>query len=161
MTDKKEYLIEIKKIIDMLRARNDDNMSTDFLSAFENFIISGDNTQYCEWMRKAISGFYKIRNAKPYRGASKNIEDLKSLCEKDYKLFLDIKKNGIKVPISVFKDKYGTEIDGYHRLIIAKVLGKRYIECEQLSEGNFLLSWSQPIRALIKDKCSLLIQMIK
>tara|TARA_B100001245_G_C22512298_1_gene258771 strand:+ start:92 stop:535 length:444 start_codon:yes stop_codon:yes gene_type:complete len=143
--------IEVERVIEMLKARNDYNISSDFLFAFENFISSGDDSQYSHWIERAISGFYETRGDRSsYRGA-KDAEGIKKVCKEDRKLFLNIKKNGMKVPISVFKDKYGLDIDGRHRLVIAKALGHDFIKCEAWSGGFVPLSWPQPIRDSIRN----------
>lgn len=57
-------------------------------------------------------------------------------------LFLDIKSNGIKEPILVHTySPLGLEIDGNHRLSIAKVLREKYVPCVLIKE--FTKRWKR------------------
>lgn len=105
-----------------------------FFQAFEEFCIEtlrGDlcliNSTYAKW----------VKNRLPYRHFKKT--DSEKLFEKNLKidsvLVLDIKNNGMKTPIYIFQNNKHNdmgvfEIDGYHRLVICKVLGNTMVDYE-------------------------------
>ena len=105
----------IKELIKKLEDRNDDNASKDFIKMY------GD----------VIDVYFKYRNwvnmMNEKNGIYQHGETTKESFLRYIELLEDIEKNGQLVPITKSYDKFGFEIDGYHRLIILDKLGKKDI----------------------------------
>lgn len=134
------YGIEIKELIKLVQKRNDNNLSSDFVEIYEDFLLNDlDNPRvmgrYFELIRNIIEGKYKARGPGNYRGAKNTDESILNRCAKDAQLFFDIKSNGVKRPIWVAKDEYGIECGGYHRLVISNVLNHKHIKCNGSLQG--------------------------
>lgn len=129
--------VEIKKLKEELEKRNDDNASEEFLKVFGKFV--GSYLEYKKWIIKMVK-----KNG-DYHGHLNSEER----AIKDIKLVEDILKNGITTPIERFEDKHGTEIDGYHRLIISEKLGKKYVP---ISDGTSCRTLKKYAPELLKKK---------
>lgn len=109
---------EIKKLKKELAKRTDGGMSESFMEMFGKMVEV--YLEYGEWIDKILE-----QNG-TYQGYATREEAIARF--KDYlDLIDDIKENGVKVPLYKYHDEYGTEIDGYHRLIISEKLGKKYV----------------------------------
>jgi len=118
--------ISVDVLIELLSTkRRDNNLSKNFIIAFREFVKLNPSTTeqiseslYFKWILNRISKVSKYRHAR-----QGNLESILLTCMEDLKLFHDIEKKGIQTPIRIFYEApYGMEIDGYHRLCIAKEL---------------------------------------
>lgn len=59
-------------------------------------------------------------------------------------MFLDINQNGFKVPIKIYWDQFGIEIEGYHRLVCASALGHKTIPAVFSPKIDVLMVMAHP-----------------
>lgn len=83
-----------------------------FLAAFESF-VRGDEAAYRRWVAE------RIRAAGHYNGSG----SADACMVRDRELVQQISAEGIRVPLTIWADGPGIQIDGWHRLAIACVLG--------------------------------------
>ena len=113
--------VDIKMLCGLLRKRTDKGISAKFLKEIPEWIRSFFNKEIplkwkCEWPR----------------------------VPEHKEVFLDIKANGIKEPLTIYFDECGFEIDGYHRLACAIALGYETIEAEIHKELGVLVVLAHP-----------------
>lgn len=97
----------------------DENTKT-FFASFVQFIKTSDPTCYVAWIQ------HHFETHDTYRGFERN--EIMKILNNDMALFEDIKKNGIKKPLTLGCDTKGFTLDGCHRLAIAYVLGIKEIK---------------------------------
>lgn len=121
-------------LIDLLKQRNDNRNAIEFFDVFIKFVKAIYNgslhpfdTEYYAYILK------RCRTVGQYCTVKCNstmIPDAQKLVLKHAAFCDEIKQDGIKKPLEIlYEQSYGLEIDGYHRLVIAKVLGIDIIPC--------------------------------
>ena len=118
------------KLLALLRQRGGPLDCAGFVDSYTEFVrdcLAGRETYnsgpYYDWIvaKIQIHGYYgKIRTA----------ADIAKRLARDRKLITDIAANGIHKPVQLMPDTNGLEIDGWHRAVIADVLGFADMSCE-------------------------------
>lgn len=138
------------ELSEALKSRNDGGwtkVSYEFLDDFFIRVASGENvvdSKHFLWSNEYVN----LKSARVdddyYKSYLAQCQQILFLRRKSYvDLFADIKKNGIKTPILVHTDSpLGLDIDGTHRLSIARVLKRKFVEC--LLIKRFGTHWKKP-----------------
>jgi len=112
---KKANIQDLKKA---LAKRTDGGSSKQFMKMFGRLVE--DYIAYKDWVKSMIK-----KNG-DYQGYNSDEQLMQGFIQYIH-LIEDIRRSGVKEPILVHEDDFGTEIDGMHRLIIADKLGKKTI----------------------------------
>jgi hypothetical protein len=126
--------VQTATLVSALRQRGGPLDNAGFIDAYGRFVrdcLAGierlDSGPYVDWIaaKLKLQGVY-MHYSKP--------EDIPLRLAIDRDLIRDIVKRGILKPIQITRDACGLEVDGWHRVVIASVLGIKEIECSQGSQ---------------------------
>jgi hypothetical protein len=127
--------VPVPALIALLRKRGGPLDNDAFIDGFSDFVRAClddreayDAGPYYEWVirKLAIQGRY---------GKITSVARIASRLVVDKSLVFSIQRYGIKKPLLIWCDEYGIEIDGWHRAVIAAVLGLETVPC-RLAGGN-------------------------
>lgn len=122
--DSKSVTIEadIDMLIETLYERGD--YAREFVETFE-LLIRG-YLKHKMWMGN---------NKDEFRGRKVDQDRLHIFCKNYLDLIFSIDRYGLLTPIELFKEDGKAQIDGWHRLVIMKVLGEKKVKCVKIQEA--------------------------
>ena len=135
--------VNTKKLIDHLKfCRSGDVL--DFMDSFREFassVIAGDERprSYEEFIRARVAT----------RGQYCCCTEPAPRLAQDRELIRSIRAAGMRVPLQSWETSYGYEIDGWHRLIIADVLGHDTVTMHRKEASPFVDAFSRQARIIL------------
>lgn len=123
-------LVNTKALLGLLRQRGGPLDNAAFIDSYAAFVrdcLAGrqsyDQGPYFDWIVRKLEIQGRYMDIFSAAGIPKRLRE-------DRSLILDIGLNGIREPIRLTRDEFGLEIDGWHRVVIADVLGFVDVSCE-------------------------------
>lgn len=127
--------IRIEPLLAAMRRRRDPIGAAEFIDVYSRFVRetldgSPESGGYRAWIQRAI----KRRGG--YAGCRRP-EDIDIRLRRSRRLIASISGHGVKVPVVIWRDEDGIEVDGWHRTVISWVCGFETVPFH-LREGHEL-----------------------